>query len=308
MIEEVSSKRLDLEVASRFDLQRSEAKSFILKGLVRVNSFVCLKPSKKILDVDNISIDTSPLSVLQPKSEVLQKKIDVIFEDDSILVLNKPPFLTVHNGVGTFFEDTLVDILVANNYVLSDTYKSEGRAGIVHRLDRNTSGAMVVAKTNAAHAFISRQIADRMVTKKYLAICVGFPRILGGKIETLIDRSPKNRTKMCIPRFTSQTSRVATSFYKVLQISEKNNLSLIEFEIVTGRTHQIRVHASEFLFCPIFGDEVYSVSNQKTNAEVPKRQMLHSCFLSFLHPQSETKVEYEAQAPSDFADILTKYF
>ncbi|HEX4630475.1 MAG TPA: RluA family pseudouridine synthase [Chthoniobacterales bacterium] len=216
--------------------------------------------------------------------------LDILFEDDDLLVLNKPAGLVVHPGAG-HQQHTLVNALLAHCKNLSGIGGKE-RPGIVHRLDKDTSGVLVVAKNDATHRDLSRQFAERTTGKVYLALVAGTPREKTGAIDAPIARHPVHRQRMSIAK---RAGRPAKTDYRVLE--SNGDVSLIECTIHTGRTHQIRVHLHH-LGHPVLGDKVYGGKR----AGPSPRQMLHAWKLSFVHPRTEKTMSFTAPIPDDFAE------
>jgi 23S rRNA pseudouridine1911/1915/1917 synthase len=222
----------------------------------------------------------------QPESMPL----DILFEDDDLLVLNKPAGLVVHPGAG-HQTHTLVNALLAHCKNLS-VIGGEERPGIVHRLDKETSGVLVIAKNDATHRDLSKQFAERTTGKVYLALVAGRPREKTGTIDAPIARHPVHRQRMSIAR---RGGRPAKTDYRVLK--SNGDVSLIECTIHTGRTHQIRVHLHH-LGHPVLGDKIYGGKRAGTSP----RQMLHASKLAFRHPGTGEAMSFTASVPKDFAE------
>jgi 23S rRNA pseudouridine1911/1915/1917 synthase len=222
----------------------------------------------------------------QPESMPL----DILFEDDDLLVLNKPAGLVVHPGAG-HQQHTLVNALLAHCKNLS-VIGGEERPGIVHRLDKETSGVLVIAKNDATHRDLSKQFAERTTGKVYLALVAGTPREKTGTIDAPIARHPVHRQRMSIAR---RAGRPAKTDYRVLK--SNGDVSLVECTIHTGRTHQIRVHLHH-LGHPVLGDKLYGGKR----AGASPRQMLHASKLSFRHPRTGETMSFTASVPKDFVE------
>ncbi|HEX8077124.1 MAG TPA: RluA family pseudouridine synthase, partial [Chthoniobacterales bacterium] len=216
------------------------------------------------------------------------------FEDDDLLVVNKPAGMVVHPGAG-HQQHTLVNALLAHCENLSGIGGKE-RPGIVHRLDKETSGALVVAKNDATHRDLSKQFAARTMGKIYLALVAGTPRKSTGVIDKAIARHPVHRQRMSIAR---RQGRSAKTEYRVLRSG--GGVSLVECTLHSGRTHQIRVHLHH-LGHPVLGDKLYG---GKHAGDFP-RQMLHAWKLSFRHPRSDEQMTFEAAIPADFSGAIPK--
>lgn len=220
--------------------------------------------------------------------------LDILFEDHDLLVLNKPAGLVVHPGAG-HQQHTLVNALLAHCKNLSGIGGKE-RPGIVHRLDKETSGILVIAKNDVTHRDLSKQFADRTIGKIYLALVAGTPRQKAGTIDAPIARHPVHRHRMTVAR---RAGRSAKTDYRVVR--SNGDVSLVECTIHSGRTHQIRVHLHH-LGHPVLGDKVYG---GKRAGNFP-RQMLHAWKLEFVHPRTEKPMSFTAPIPDDFAEATPK--
>jgi 23S rRNA pseudouridine1911/1915/1917 synthase len=276
--------RIDVFLARRIPrLSRSRIQSLIQTGLVRRNGESC-RP-RDFVRAGDIVVLTEPYP--EPIDLAAENiSIPILYEDDHLLVVSKPAGLTVHPGSGVK-SGTLVNALLFHCKALSGI-GGEMRPGVVHRLDKDTSGCLVVAKHDEAHRQLSRQFANRQVGKYYLALCQGKFRRRNGEIVAPIGRHPAHRQKMAVVA----TGRPAHTVYEVLQ--QTNDATLVLCRLLTGRTHQIRVHLHH-LGHPILGDKVYG----KPDSKYP-RQMLHAWRLGFYHPMSEEWLEFEAEVPEDF--------
>lgn len=293
--EDEAGRRLDIFLArSLSDYSRTRLKRFIEEGRVLVNG-ERVKPRHALSSGDRVGITIPPPSNFSPAPEPIP--LNVIFEDDSIIVINKSPGLLVH-PVRAGQGGTLVNALLHHCRGLS---RGSGilRPGIVHRLDRNTSGVMVAAKNDRAHAELVRQFKDRSVDKEYFAIVRGNPSRNQGQLTYPIGRANRKKIKMVV-RYTD--GRKAHTEYEVLERFEA--CSLIRLVIKTGRTHQIRVHLSR-LGCRVLGDKTYGPKiNRKQNAPRPSRQMLHSHRLRIAHPETCEPMEFIAPIPGDMNEVL----
>ena len=283
--------RLDVYIASAFDITRTHAKKLCEDNLVLLNGKTA-KGKKIIASGDVVSVDIPEIK--QTKIEPLDIPIDIVYQDEDIAVINKPQGLTVHAGNGTG-NLTLVNALLYHLDNLSGI-NGELRPGIVHRIDKNTSGLLVVAKNDKAHLSLSKQISDKTCKRVYVALLEGNLKQDSGVIETYINRNEKDRTKMAV----SSHGRKAVTEYKVLKRYEKYTLA--EFSLKTGRTHQIRVHA-KYLGHPVVGDKEYGYKNQKFNLN---GQLLHAKTLSFIHPTKNIPVSFNAPLPEYFENVLKK--
>lgn len=286
---EDEGKRIDVFLASELDYSRSYIKKLIEEGLVLVNG-KNVKPSYKVKEDDEIVVNIKEAE----KIEVVPENIplDILYEDEDIIVINKPQGMVVHPAPGNY-SGTLVNALLYHCKNLSGI-NGILRPGIVHRLDKDTSGVMVVAKNDKAHMSLSNQIKERSVLKKYVAIVEGVIKEEEGKIEAPIGRHPVDRKRMAVV----QDGRYALTLYKVLE-RFKNN-TFVEATIKTGRTHQIRVHFS-YIGHPVVGDPVYGYKKQRFKLE---GQALHSKVLGFIHPTKGVYMEFEAPLPDYFTRLL----
>jgi len=286
---EDEGKRIDVFLAAELDYTRSYIKKLIVDGLVFVNGKT-VKPSYKVKENDEVVVNIPEAE----KIDVLPENIplDILYEDDDIIVINKPQGMVVHPAPGNY-SGTLVNALLYHCKNLSGI-NGILRPGIVHRLDKDTSGVMVVAKNDKAHISLSNQIKERSVFKKYVAIVEGVIKDEEGKIEAPIGRHPVDRKKMAV----IEDGRYALTLYKVLERFKEN--TLVEAVIKTGRTHQIRVHMA-YIGHPIVGDHVYGFKRQKFKLE---GQALHSSVLGFMHPTKGVYMEFEAPLPEYFKKLI----
>ncbi len=283
--------RLDLFLATGAlaHLSRSRVQSLIEGGHVLLNHLPPAKPGAKLRAADHISWEEPAAVPVELAAE--QMNLSVLYEDDDLLVVNKPAGLVTHPGPGNE-EHTLVNALLAHCPTLSGI-GGEQRPGIVHRLDKDTSGCLVVAKNDFAHRSLSAQFADRTTDKRYLALVRGVPRPASGTIRAPIGRHHIDRKKMAIVQ--PPRGRLAASDYKVIRTLTANGhpAALVECHLLTGRTHQIRVHMKHLGY-PILGDALYG------GPRPPDRQMLHSWKLGFTHPRNEARLNLTAPLPADF--------
>jgi 23S rRNA pseudouridine1911/1915/1917 synthase len=300
---ESASKRIDVFLSAKLeDVTRSRIKTLIDKGNVTVNDKK-VKPSYKVCATDIVAI-TIPEAI---PTEVIPQDIplDIVFEDDQIIVVNKPSGMVVHPAAGNP-DKTLVNALLAHCDDLSGI-GGEMRPGIVHRLDKGTSGVIIVAKNDNAHNILSKQFSDRLTQKEYLGIVLGKPPEDSGTWDQPIGRHPVYRKLMSV---NSRSSKPAVTHYKVL--AGKVGLTALSLRIETGRTHQIRVHCKS-AGCPIAHDEIYSgmkrIKRIKNDAirilvESLERPALHAYKLALRHPVSGELMEFEAAPPEDLRQIF----
>jgi 23S rRNA pseudouridine1911/1915/1917 synthase len=282
--------RLDQFLAKRLpQYSRSRIQQLIRGSFVRLNGAIT-RPREIVRAGDKIDLMEPPPEKIETRPEPIP--LDILFEDEDLLVINKQPGLAVHPGAGQR-EGTLVNALVNHCTTLSGIGGKE-RPGIVHRLDKETSGCLVAAKNDLAHRELSRQFAARTVEKIYLALVAGKLRKAAGTIEQNIGRHPVHRQRM---RVTSLRGRTARTEYRVIRAS--HGASLIECRLHTGRTHQVRVHLHH-LGHPILGDKLYGPRFAKNFS----RQMLHAWKLGFHHPRTNEWKEFEAPLPEDFKEAI----
>jgi 23S rRNA pseudouridine1911/1915/1917 synthase len=284
--------RLDQFLAKRLpEFSRSRLQRLIRTGFVRLNDAMT-RPRQVVRGGDRIELAEPPLEKIETLPE--QISLEVLFEDDDLIVINKPAGLVVHPGAG-HREHTLVNALLNHCTTLSGIGGKE-RPGIVHRLDKETSGCLVAAKNDSAHRDLSRQFAERTVEKIYLALVAGKLRRVTGVIDEKIGRHPVHRQRMTA---TASRGRAARTEYRVVRSSER--ASLVECRLHSGRTHQIRVHLHH-LGQPLLGDKVYASRFAK---DFP-RQMLHAWKLGFRHPRTQEWKSFEAPLPDDINDALAR--
>lgn len=300
---EDEKKRLDLYISEKKAVSRSHAAKLISQGCIKVNDQV-LKASYKIKNLDSIRGWIPQIQPLLVEPENLP--LDILFEDEHLAVINKAPGMVVHPAPG-HENGTLVNAALYHFENIS-SHGGDNRPGIVHRLDKDTSGAIIVAKTIKAHEGLSLSFRERTIQKKYYAVVFGSPDDTG-KIDKPISRHVRDRKKMAI---AFSGGRDALTFWKVLK--RFDDLSLVEVEIKTGRTHQIRVHMNSEGF-PLVGDELYGYKHPfkhiKNKSNIPfvkefgKRQMLHSRFLSFEHPVTKKVLSFEAPLFPDMDNLIS---
>jgi 23S rRNA pseudouridine1911/1915/1917 synthase len=284
-------KRIDVFLASETDYTRSYIKKLILEGLVLVNDNT-VKPNYKLKENDKITLNIPEAEKIDIEPENIP--LDILYEDEDIIVINKPQGMVVHPAPGNY-SGTLVNALLYHCKNLSGI-NGVLRPGIVHRLDKDTSGVMVVAKNDKAHFSLANQIKDRKILKKYVAVVEGVIKEDQGYVEAPIGRHRTDRKKMAVV----EDGRYALTLYKVLE-RFKNN-TYVEAVIKTGRTHQIRVHMA-YIGHPIVGDAVYGYKKQKFNLN---GQALHARLLGIIHPKKNEYMEFEAPLPEYFVKLIEK--
>ena len=302
-----SEERLDKYITLRIGWQtRSQVQIFIINSQVYLNNSIEKNCSKKVKTGDSIVISiTNKRNTLN----TYNLKLDTIFEDEHLMVINKPPGLAVYPGKKTN-NKTLVNALISYSKNLSST-SGDNRPGIVHRLDRGTSGLMLVAKDDETHLHLSDQIKGRKVKRRYLTLTYGVPNPVVGHIITNLAKCKKDHTKIRV--VNNNSGKTAITNYRVINIYENGAFSLVQCELGTGRTHQIRVHM-KFKNTPIVGDPKYSLyysfnpklfSKELVSAiNVLSRQALHAHKISFFHPKSLKLLSFEIPMERDVQKIL----
>lgn len=285
------SERLDVYLSEKLDKTRSAVKKLVEDKNVTVNGKV-EKAGKTLKEGDEITVVLPDPVKLDLEAENIP--LDIIYQDEDIAIINKPQGMTVHAGNGVH-GSTLVNALL---YHLDSLSGINGviRPGIVHRIDKDTSGLLVVAKNDAAHVSLSEQIKNKTCRRIYLALVEGVVKENDGVIDTFIGRSDKNRTMMAV----KSDGRRAVTHYKVIR--RYKDYTLMEFSLETGRTHQIRVH-TKYLGHPVVGDPVYGYKTQKFRLN---GQLLHAFRLELTHPRSGERMAFEAPLPDYFRAVLAK--
>ena len=290
-------------------ISRTKLQKLVKEGFVKINNKIINETSRKIQTKDEIEI-SFPL----PKETHIKPNkmpLDILYEDKDVIVINKSPGLVVHPGVGNY-KKTLVNGLLFHYKNNLSEIGGKLRPGIVHRIDKDTSGVIVVAKNDFAHINLSKQFSEHSIKRTYETVIWGSLRPLSGKISENISRSLKNRQLMTV---TKSKGKKAITNYKTLKVFKNLNLpkiSLVECKLETGRTHQIRVHMN-FKGNPIVGDKSYGKSkikfkkidkNAEKNIKNFNRQALHAKSLGFIHPGTKKEVFFEASRPEDFDTLI----
>jgi 23S rRNA pseudouridine1911/1915/1917 synthase len=294
------SGRLDTYLREKFPAaSRGALQRLIEQGHIRVNGHT-VKPTHSPRAGEQIEVHWPEAQPAEAQPEEIP--LDILFEDKSLLVLNKPAGLVVHPAAG-HEEHTLVNALLHHCRGSLSGIGGVARPGIVHRLDKETSGCLVVAKNDETHLALSAQFAGRQVEKIYNAIVCGELARESGEIRATIARHPSHRKRMAVR--ADDSGRAAHTSYRVLE--KLNSATFVEAQIHTGRTHQVRVHF-QFLGHPLAGDETYGARQNKKLTELtgyePPRVMLHARELSFIHPRTEKEMCFESPLPKDFRQAL----
>jgi len=308
----------DRDVGERLDIvlvkllpsfSRSNLKKIIEQKQVKVNNSVVESASKKLKEDDNVEVSLVP----KDKIKILPAKIklNIIYEDEDILIVNKPAGMVVHPGAGNY-NNTLVNALIYKYKKKLSNVNGSTRPGIVHRIDKETSGLLIVAKNNYAHSNLGKQFSDHTIKRTYQALSWGVLRPLSGRIETLIGRSRKNRQLMSVTEISGKKAITNYTTVKVFEIKDIPKISFIECKLETGRTHQIRVHMA-YKGCSLLGDQQYGKKNIKykkinedfeNKLKILNRQALHAKSLGFFHPTTKKFMSFESKLPLDFKKIL----
>ena len=290
---ELTNLRLDKAVASSLeDVSRSKIQSCIDNGLILVNG-KSAKASYKVSEGDVISVLDIPEETSDLNAEDIP--LNIVYEDDDILIVNKPKGLVVHPGAGNE-EHTLANALKFHSDNLS-TLNGEFRPGIVHRIDKDTAGLLVVAKNDAAHMYLSEQLSDHTLGRKYYALVLGVIQENEGKIIAPIGRDQKFRQKMAVDLLRGKE---AETTFKVVE--RFKDTTLVECSLKTGRTHQIRVHM-DYIGHPVIGDPVYGKGNRKLYDD---GQLLFAHEIHFVHPKTKKEMTFSVNLPDYFKEILQK--
>ena len=310
--EDFNNKRIDQVVANQYPkISRTKVNKIIKNNLLKLNGNTFNDPSAKVKLGDQIEFEN-----LQEESvDLVPKKMDlkIIFEDEDIIIIDKPIGMVVHPGAGNF-ENTMVNGLLYHCKNKLSGISGEDRPGIVHRIDKDTSGLLVVAKNDQAHAFIAKQFEEHTIKRSYLVFVHGILRPLHGRIETLIGRNKTNRQKMSADVAKGKEAITNYETLEVFKGSKILDISLVKCVLETGRTHQIRVHMSH-KGNPILGDQTYGKKIKKLRGvdqefedilKSLKRQALHAHTLGFVHPKTNQDVFYASELPEDLNKLKNR--
>ena len=305
-----SGKRVDIFLTKILNnYTRSHIKKLIEAKHLKINGISITSPSTKLKNLDKVVFE-----LIQKNNDKIKPKkikLDIVYEDNDVLIINKPKGMVVHPGAGNY-ENTLVNGLLYKYRNNLSNISGNLRPGIVHRIDKDTSGLLIIAKNNFSHANLGRQFSEHTIKRKYQCLIWGIIRPLSGKIETLISRNKKNRKLMTASEISGKKAITNYTTIKVFNVKNVPKISLLECELETGRTHQIRVHL-KFKGTSILGDKQYGKKNQKykkicenfmNRLNSLNGQALHAQTLEFEHPTSNKILSFKTNLPSDFRKML----
>ncbi len=295
-IADEGEERIDVFLSSVYaDASRTYIQKLIKDGNILLNSKTVAKSSVKVKEDDEVILNVPEPLPLEIKPENIP--LDIIYEDDDVVIVNKPKGMVVHPACG-HLEGTLVNALLFHCNDCLSGINGILRPGIVHRIDKDTSGSLIICKKDSAHRFIANQLKEHSITRIYLGIVTGHLKENSGIVDVFIDRDKNDRKKMSVS--DKLHGKHAVTHYKVLESFD--GFDLVEFKLETGRTHQIRV-AMKYLNHPLLGDYVYGAPNNKFGIE---GQVLHAKTIGFIHPSTKEYVEFEAPLNPEFTKILDK--
>lgn len=293
--EQQAGKRIDASLSMALPhISRSFFQKLIQEGKVSVDGAVCTSKKLPTQEGQLITVQIPPPRELEVKAQDIP--LDIMYEDEDVLVVNKPKGMVVHPAAGNY-ENTLVNAVMYHCGSSLSSINGIIRPGIVHRIDKDTSGLLMIAKNNASHASLAQQLAEHSITRAYNAIVYNNLRQDEGTIDAPLGRDPKNRMRRAV---TDMNSKRAVTHYKVLE--RFGRFTHIEARLETGRTHQIRVHMA-YIRHPLLGDPLYGPKNSSLGTE---GQMLHARLLGFVHPKTGKYMEFESALPEEFERVLEK--
>ena len=297
-----ASGRLDKVLADATDLSRERIKGLISNGAVRIGGAVATSPSTKATAGAAFTMALPSPTPLEVEAQDIA--LAIVFEDEHLVVVDKPAGMVVHPAAGNR-NGTLINALLYHCAGRLSGINGVARPGIVHRIDKDTSGLLVVAKTDAAHEGLASQFADHSIHRRYLAVCAGQPHPSEGTIDARLGRSDRDRKKMAVLDEDFSRGKRAVTHYKV--VKRLDHAALSECRLETGRTHQVRVHCQS-IGHPLLGDPVYGRSPKALKpllAELDfKRQALHAAELGFDHPVTGETVRFQAELPPDMRELI----
>jgi len=292
IIADIDGDRIDKFVSDKLDISRSRVQKLIEDGNITIDGKLA-KSSSKVESGQVIMVEIPELIPLEVKAEEIP--LDILYEDDDVIVVNKPKGMVVHPANGNY-TGTLVNAIMAHCKDNLSGINGVIRPGIVHRIDKDTSGVLVIAKNDKAHLHLATQLKEHSMKRVYIAIARGIFKEETGTINAPIGRNPKDRKKMGI----IANGRHAVTHYKVLKQLE--DAAILEVKLETGRTHQIRVHMA-YINHPLLGDTVYSSGKNKYGFT---GQALHAKILGFIHPSTGKYMEFSSNLPEDFQKLLAR--
>jgi 23S rRNA pseudouridine1911/1915/1917 synthase len=281
---------------SLHDISRSQAVKLIESGNVNINGEIVFDKNHTVKTGESITIIIPEAVDLDARPQDIP--IVIVYEDDDLLVVNKPKGMVVHPAPGNP-DSTLVNALLFHAGGRLSSINGVIRPGIVHRIDKNTSGLLVVAKTDDSHKKLAEQIKEHSFTREYRAVCVGGIKETEGVVDAPLGRNPKDRKKMCVIKDKIHASRPAKTEYEV--ISSYGGYSYLRLKLFTGRTHQIRVHMA-YMGHPVFGDDVYGKPDKLCDG-----QCLHAAKIGFIHPTTNEYIEFSSPLPDYFTKVLDRF-
>ena len=294
--------RLDKALAGAAGMSRERVKRLIADGAVSVAGEAALDPSRKIAAGAHFAIVLPPAKPLDVEPQDIP--LSVAFEDEHLIVVDKPAGMVVHPAAGNR-DGTLVNALLFHCAGRLSGINGVARPGIVHRIDKDTSGLIVVAKTDAAHESLAAQFSEHSVHRRYLAVCAGHPNPPSGRIEARLGRSDRDRKKMAVLQEDAERGKHAITHYR--SIRRLDHATLIECRLETGRTHQVRVHLMS-IGHPLLGDAIYGRTPKPLRELLSEigfaRQALHAAELGFIHPATGDKVQFIAELPRDMRELI----
>jgi 23S rRNA pseudouridine1911/1915/1917 synthase len=294
--------RADRALAKASGLSRERIKTLIAQGKVAVAGAVVRSASARVGAGAAFAIEVPPPEPLTAEPQAIP--LDIVFEDEHLVIVDKPAGMVVHPAAGNR-DGTLVNALLHHCRGRLSGINGVVRPGIVHRIDKDTSGLLVVAKTDTAHEGLARQFADHSIDRSYLAVCAGHPNPAAGTVSGRIGRSDANRKKMAVLPPDSQRGKHAVTHYRTVKLLD--GCALIECRLETGRTHQVRVHCSS-IGHPLLGDPVYGRTPAALRPLLRQigfaRQALHAASLGFDHPVTGERVEFRAELPADMRELI----
>ncbi|WP_137681025.1 RluA family pseudouridine synthase [Aurantiacibacter suaedae] len=298
----VDDGRLDKALADTSELSRERIKALIFEGKVEIAGKIATAPSAKVQAGLSFVIHLPPPD--NPQARPQDIPLTVVFEDTHLIVVDKPAGMVVHPAAGNP-DGTLVNALLHHCAGQLSGIGGVARPGIVHRIDKDTSGLLVVAKSDVAHEGLAKQFADHSIERRYLAVCGGYPNPAVGTINARLGRSERDRKKMAVLDNNSSRGKHAITHYKLIE--RLDHASLIECRLETGRTHQVRVHLSSIghalLGDPVYGRDPSAIRTTIRNLGFA-RQALHAASLGFVHPVSGDSIQFATELPSDMRELI----